>query len=223
MKICYLFPADMRRSAAGEAELERRGSVLQSWAGSGVLVGCLDLPGGPPFRGAYHEEYLAVAGTLERVREAAAQGYDAVVLGSLAGSVLEAEEPPAIPVVGPGEAAMLVAAMMGRGFSLLTLAEEAVPHLRHLAAAAGVAQKLWSVRAAGLGPAELARNPQEGERRLEAVAREVLSEPVSPDVLVLGCLSLGFLGVAESLSRALGVPVLNPARISLKMAELLAG
>jgi chemotaxis signal transduction protein len=43
------------------------------------------------------------------------------------------------------------------------------------------------------------------------------------DVLVLGCMSMAFLGVAEQLSEELGVPVINPARTALKSAELLIG
>ena len=39
------------------------------------------------------------------------------------------------------------------------------------------------------------------------------------DTLVLGCMSMAFLGVAERLSEELGVPVLNPARTALKTAE----
>ena len=39
------------------------------------------------------------------------------------------------------------------------------------------------------------------------------------DTLILGCMSMAFLGVAERLSTELEVPVLNPARTALKAAE----
>jgi allantoin racemase len=39
------------------------------------------------------------------------------------------------------------------------------------------------------------------------------------DTLILGCMSMAFLGVSERLSAELGVPVLNPARTALKTAE----
>jgi allantoin racemase len=42
------------------------------------------------------------------------------------------------------------------------------------------------------------------------------------DVLVLGCMSMAFLGMAETLGERCGVPVLNPARAALKTAEALA-
>src|SRR5215211_932591 len=43
------------------------------------------------------------------------------------------------------------------------------------------------------------------------------------DTLILGCMSMGFLNVAEEMSETLGVPVINPGRASLKMAEALVG
>ena len=39
------------------------------------------------------------------------------------------------------------------------------------------------------------------------------------DVIVLGCMSMGFLDVAELLTADLGVPVINPSRAALKVAE----
>ena len=41
------------------------------------------------------------------------------------------------------------------------------------------------------------------------------------DVLVLGCMSLSFLGVAEQARERVGVPVINPAMCALKTAEAL--
>ena len=41
------------------------------------------------------------------------------------------------------------------------------------------------------------------------------------DVLVLGCMSLSFLGVAEQARERIGMPVINPAMCALKTAEAL--
>jgi allantoin racemase len=41
------------------------------------------------------------------------------------------------------------------------------------------------------------------------------------DVLVLGCMSMAFLGMAETIGERCGVPILNPARVALKTAEAL--
>lgn len=59
------------------------------------------------------------------------------------------------------------------------------------------------------------------EKMVEEGRRAV--EEDRADTLVLGCMSMGFLGVAEEMSERLGVPVVNPVRTSLKTAEALVG
>jgi allantoin racemase len=46
---------------------------------------------------------------------------------------------------------------------------------------------------------------------------------VGADTIVLGCVSMALLGVADRLSAELGTPVVNPGRTALKTAELLLG
>jgi allantoin racemase len=40
------------------------------------------------------------------------------------------------------------------------------------------------------------------------------------NVLIPGCMGMAFLGIPEEAQKALGVPVLNPAAVALKLAEL---
>ena len=41
------------------------------------------------------------------------------------------------------------------------------------------------------------------------------------DTLILGCMSMAFLGISDRLQQDLGVPVVNPALVTLKFAEML--
>ena len=43
------------------------------------------------------------------------------------------------------------------------------------------------------------------------------------DVLVLGCMSMGFLNVAKEVEAIVGVPVVNPSITALKTAEAIVG
>jgi allantoin racemase len=52
-----------------------------------------------------------------------------------------------------------------------------------------------------------------------AEAGETLMSRRDADVIVLGCMSLAFLGIAEKVSPQIGIPVINPARCALKAAE----
>jgi allantoin racemase len=56
--------------------------------------------------------------------------------------------------------------------------------------------------------------------RLERAGQELIQRREA-DVIVLGCMSLAFLGLAERVAPAIGVPVVNPARCALKTAEAL--
>jgi allantoin racemase len=42
------------------------------------------------------------------------------------------------------------------------------------------------------------------------------------DVLVLGCMSMGFHGIADDLQKRLEIPVVNPVVAALKAAETMA-
>jgi allantoin racemase len=68
----------------------------------------------------------------------------------------------------------------------------------------------------------LAEDKERTTRKLVEEGRRAIEEDRA-DTLVLGCMSMGFLGVAEEMSEVLGVPVVNPDRISLKTAEALVG
>lgn len=50
-----------------------------------------------------------------------------------------------------------------------------------------------------------------------------LVEHRGADTLVLGCMSMAFLDVTTGLEAELGVPVVNPARSALEVAEALVG
>ncbi len=55
-----------------------------------------------------------------------------------------------------------------------------------------------------------------------AAGRKAIAEDRA-DTLLLGCMSMGFLEIAEAAAPELGVPVLNPGKVALKMAEATVG
>jgi allantoin racemase len=113
---------------------------------------------------------------------------------------------------------MVVAANLGHRFSVVTVLENVVRPLENLALVTGVAAKLASVRQIGIPVLELNADPPRTFSRLIDVSREVV-ERDRADVLVLGCGTLSFR--AAELQEAVGVPVINPLQVTLRMAELL--
>jgi allantoin racemase len=224
MKVVYVLPGPMSRTAEGHAEMERRLSVLRAYAACDTQVDIVDVDEGPASIESLYEEYLSIPNTVEKMIEAEKAGYDAAILGCYGDPGLDAarEVTKEMVVVGPGEAGMMAAAMCGHRFSIITVTASIVNTLEHLVEKTGLGKKLASVRAIETPVLALASDREGTLRRLIEEGGKAIEEDRA-DTLILGCMSMGFLGAAEEMSETLGVPVINPGRTSLKMAEALVG
>jgi allantoin racemase len=72
----------------------------------------------------------------------------------------------------------------------------------------------------GMSVLDLARQREEAFQKITAVGKQAMEED-GADVLVLGCMSMAFLGITDELQHRLGIPVVNPVTAALKTAELL--
>jgi allantoin racemase len=223
MKICYLVPGPMGRGPEGRAELERRGGLLKKYAGPGTETGIDDVPEGPASIESMYEEYLSIPATARRAVELEQQGWEALILGCYGDPGLDAlRELVSIPIVGPGEATALVAASLGHRFSIITITESVIASTERQIRNVGVGEKLASVRAVGIPVLEL---HHDRERTIAAVVeqgRQAIKDDRA-DTLIVGCMSMAFLEIAEAAGAQLGVPFINPARVGLKFAEMLVG
>ena len=198
---------------------KNREAALQAFVGPGTTIEARPHGKGPRSIESMWEEYLSVPGLLESVVDLEREGFDAVVPGCFGDPGIDgARELVAIPVLGPGATSMVVAANIGHRFSIVTVLENVVRPLENLALLTGVGPKLASVRQIGIPVLELNSDPDATFSRLIDVSRDVI-ESDRADVLVLGCGTLSFR--AAELQDAVGVPVINPLQVTLKMAELL--
>lgn len=224
MKAVYVVPGPMGRTEEGRAEMERRLALLRGYAAPGTEIDILDVDEGPTSIESIYEEYLSIPSTVEKMIEAETEGYDASILGCYGDPGLDAvrEVTERMVVVGPGESGVMAAAMCGRSFSIITVTTSVVNALHHMVEKLGAAKKLASVRAIETPVLELAEDRNATVGKLVEEGRKAV-ETDRADTLILGCMSMGFLGVAEEMSEALQVPVVNPGRTSLKMAEAMVG
>lgn len=224
MKVVYVVPGPMGRTEEGRAEMERRLTLLRGYAAPGTEMDILDVDEGPASIESLYEEYLSIPNTVEKMIEAEKEGYDAAILGCYGDPGLDAmrEVTQQMVVVGPGEAGVMAAAMCGHRFSIITVTTSIINALHNLVEKAGAAKKLVSARAIETPVLELAEDRDATVDKLVEEGRKAI-EVDRADTLILGCMSMGFLGVAEEMSEALQVPVINPGKISLKMAEALVG
>jgi len=85
---------------------------------------------GPPHVEYHFYEHLNLHGTFRWVRRAEKEGYDAVVIGCFYDPGLrEARELVRIPVIGPAETCMHIAATLGHKFSVLVGRRKWIPKM----------------------------------------------------------------------------------------------
>lgn len=219
MRVQYLVPGPMSKGPMGTKEVQRRENLLKDWAFSGTDVRVVDVPEGPASIESSYEELLAVPATLEGIRQAERDGYDAVIIGCFGDPGLEAaRELVRIPVIGPGEASLLLAASLGHRFTVVTILDNVIASQELQAYRAGVKDKLASVRATDIPVLSLMKDRAATVKRVLEVGQEAIKRDRA-DTLVFGCMTMSFLGIAEEVSEALGVPVVNAGRAALKAAE----
>jgi allantoin racemase len=221
MKVQYLVPGPMSKGPMGMKEVIRREGLLNEWAFAGTTVTVRDVPDGPASIESSYEELLAVPATLTGIQQAEKEGFDAVIIGCFGDPGIEAaRELASIPVIGPGESSLLLAASLGHRFSVVTILDSVIASQEHQAYKAGVLSKLASVRATDIPVLSLMKDKDATLRRVIEVGERAIKEDRA-DVLILGCMTMSFLGIADEASQVLGVPVINAGRTALKAAETL--
>lgn len=218
-RIAYLVPGPMHRTELGSAELERRQAKLQHWASPGTAVEVRAVDEGPASIESMYEEYLSIPAMAGLVSKTQADGFDAAIVGCFGDPGLDGlREISDMLVVGPASASIALATTLGHRFSFVTVTASIVPALRRLAWEAGASDALASVRYIETSVMDVNKDHVAALGRMLDQGR-IAVEDDGADVLVLGCMSMGFLDVAEQMTKQLGVPVINPSRAGLHTAE----
>ncbi len=167
-----------------------------------------------------YDEALAGPPTLELVRRANEEGYDAIVLACFSDPALDAaKEISDIPVIGIEEATLHVAAMLGHKFSIMTSLSRRIPTREVHVRLRGLESAFASAPAMNMPVLEMDANPAKAKARILELARKAVQED-GAEVIVLGC--AGLAGYAEDIERELGAVVLDPTAVAFKVAEAIA-
>ena len=165
------------------------------------------------------DEAQAIPPTLELVRSAEGQGFDAVIIACFSDPGLDAaREATTIPVLGIQESAMHLAAQLGDRFSVFTTLDRRVPVRHHAALRAGLERRLASCPVLDLPVLDTVTDRERVVNLLLRAGRQAVEED-GAEVLILGCAGLGDL--APRVQQILGVPVIDPNAAALKLAESL--
>lgn len=168
----------------------------------------------------------SVDGAVERIIKAEHEGYDAVVIScTFDPGLFEARGIVDMPVVGILEAAAMVAMMMGQMFSVVGPDKVASSVLRRIIDTYGFRSRCASVRDIGIVARELypEKTPtQEVLTKLVEVSKKCVDE--GAEIIIPGCSIIGALyttGFDKDPVDVIGVPVLDPQVVALKVAEMM--
>jgi allantoin racemase len=217
MRLLVLIVDDLHPSAESTA---RFASVGRRWLPPAATINVEPIDIGPPvfFESALGMS-LAVPGVVKKLVDSRGR-YDAAVLGGFADPGLTAAREVAdIPVVGPGEACVHFACLLGARFGIVTLMESNIPVIKANIQSIGLAHRCAAIRPIGIPIQQLAKDPDRAVRRIIEEGERTLDD--GADVVVLGCFGFSLLDVAPRMSSQLGVPVVDPFYISVKTAEAL--
>jgi allantoin racemase len=177
-------------------------------------------PHGPVSIESQCDRELVKPHVLDLVGEANDDGQDAVIIACFSDPGLDAaREISLIPVIGIEESTLHLAAMLGHRFSPVTALTQHIPTRDLHARMAGFGHAYAATLVTGMSVLEMEAHPTKTKRRILAEARQVLAED-GAEVIVLGCAGLS--GYARDIEKELGVVVLDPTAVALKVAEAFA-
>ena len=145
-------------------------------------------------------------------------GFDAVILYCFSDPVIDAcREALRIPVIGGAQASCLAALNVCRTFGVILADEARLPEKKLFLRTLGVSpERIGQIAAVNLNGISPWADRETTFKKLLACGQKMMRD-THTETIVLGCLSL--LGLAEPLSRVLGIPVIDPAVAAVTTAE----
>jgi len=206
MRLCYMGPAG-------------RTEALQAYLSPGVTLETRSPVGGPSSIESMWEEYLSIPPLMDMAVELEREGFDALIPGCFGDPGLDGlREIVSIPVIGIGSSGMYVASTLGHRFGVISPLDDDIRPVENLVRHYGLEGNLASVRGLNIPVLELNSDRDRTFTRAVEVGHAMIDEDRA-DVLVTGCGTLSFR--SAELQAALGIPVVNPLRSALLLAELM--
>ena len=178
------------------------------------------LENGPPYIEYRSQGQQSIAPTVELARRAEAEGAHAVVLGCFFdGGLRELRESVEIPVIGMGEASMLLASTLGHRFTVIVGRRKWIPHIEQNALLGGMSGHLASVRAVGMSIPESIADPDKWLDGVREVSRRAVQRD-GAEVVVLS--EIAPPGFARTMRTEIGAAFVDPGMAAWKWAEMMA-
>jgi len=204
--------------------LQRRKDVVRASTSAGVELGYAEIKGSGGGKSVTDLHRAMVAPAAGRAAiDAEKAGYDAVVAwGTLDLGVEEGRHLVRIPVIGPGRVAASVAATLCQRFAVIAYSRKQIIMFRK--AMRGWGLEPWAVdyHYVDVPPMDIPNHAEEVRDRFIAEARRAVTEKDAELILPLGYSIVPLALKASDLAEEIGVPVLDPLPVTMRLAEALA-
>ncbi len=197
------------------AMTEKIGAAARRVAAPGTEIVAVNPASGPVSIEGYYDEAISVPGLLEVIRRT--PDVDAVVIACFDDTGLDAARCVTDrPVVGIGEAAYHMAAMLSNKFSVVTTLGRSVPALEHNLHRYGLAARCARVRSSEVPVLDLEKPGSNARGRISAEVGRAIEEDRA-EAIVLGC--AGMTDLTEALAAEHGLPVLDGVVCAVSLSE----
>ena len=182
------------------------------------------LDAGPASIESEFDEALSIPDTIKKAIEAEKNGASAIVIDCMGDPGLNAcREVVSIPVLGPCQASMHVASMLGHRFSFITVLDRLRPMIDHIVAGYGLTNNYASFEAVDVPVLDINHDIEKLTSALTGKATKAIKNDHA-GAIILGC--TGFLGCASAMSESLveqglQVPVIDPIPLAVHLADAL--
>ena len=188
---------------------------LRRFARKDTSIKVLSLKEGPSSLETFQSMVSVCPGIIQLVKRREGD-YDAIMINCFGDPCVEAiREVVDVPVLGPGETSMLIASLLGHKFSVISPTKKTALQVESHARALGIEQRLASVVGLDIPVLDLERDVEKTVKAVVEASEKAVED--GAEVIVLGCTGLAYM--ADEIQKRLDVPLIEPASLTLKMAE----
>tara|TARA_B100001540_G_C15740418_1_gene611996 strand:- start:274 stop:1014 length:741 start_codon:yes stop_codon:yes gene_type:complete len=221
IKILYQFATAKGKTKNGEEEIKKRKNFLENNIGSNSKI-TLSVPKkGPGSIETDYDEAIAIPNVIHSIINAEKEGFDVAIISCFSDPGLSASrEKVKMPVIGSGETSIYLASQIGNAFSILSPLSNNKENFNRKISSIGLEKKYCSTRSINTSVLNIAKNKKQSLNKIIEAGKMAINKD-GADVLILGCMSMAFHNITEIIEKKLKVPVINPVKASLLMAESL--
>lgn len=211
MKVLVINPVATDRWNVKDTE------YLKGIASRETEIEVASLKKGPQSIETFFDEAYAAPEILKLVENS--KKFDAIVINCFGDPALyAARDISDVLVLGAGETSMIIASLLGEKFGVISVLRNAGAQIEMATRRIGISERLAYASGIEIPVLDL----EKGDRLMNMIIDEAKKAiERGAEVIVLGCSAMFF--VANNIRKSLGIPVIEPASLTLKIAEALAG